>query len=430
VPKYAYRAKRGPKEVVEGILEAETVDRVVARLSDQGFVPIQVTPAPAEAEVSPPVVRSTHLPPPRASLEADVPPPKVARPAGGHGGRVRPQEVTFFTRQMAGLFRSRIPVLQALELIQSQAERPAFRWMVEQIAESVRQGKPLSEAFGQLPRLFPSLYCSLVQAGEVSGQMEGMLFRLLEHREKEESLQAKVQLATVYPFFLLMMGIATIMVLLIVVIPRLGTLFEDLHQTLPWPTRWVMEASRFLSETWWIGLSVAMGGWALATRRTDRGGGLLDRLPLLIPLWRRFLFRVEVARFCRTLGVLLDSGVPILQAVAVAVPTVENRRVRSELAQIEGPLAAGTPLSRCLQRVPAFSAFVRGVIAIGEGSGNLPHHLLEIASSLEDEVERSLRVMTTLLEPSLILILGAVVGVIVAAMLLPIFEIGSGMHIN
>jgi len=404
MPRYAYRAKRGPKEIVEGVLEAENPERAVSRLTEQGFVPIRVAPAPHE------VIR---LPIP------------VTR-----GVRVKSHEVTLFTRQLAGLFKSNIPVLQALELIRTKAERPALRQVVGQIVDFIREGRPLSEAFERFPSLFPPLYCSLIRAGEVGGQMDEMLAHLTDYRENQEALKAKVQLATVYPFFLLAVGVATIVVLLVVVMPHLSSLFEGLQQNLPWPTRLVIAVSHFLTRTWWIWGALTAGGWALLTRSVGPGRFLLDRLQLTLPIWRELTRKVEAARFCRTLGLLLENGVSILQAVAAAVPTVENQKIRASLTQIEGALAAGTTLSRCLEHVPVFTPFIRGVIAIGEESGDLSRHLVDISQSLESEVEKTLQTMTTLLEPILILILGAIIGIIVAAMLLPVFEIGSGMHLE
>ncbi|MBI3615037.1 MAG: type II secretion system F family protein [Candidatus Omnitrophica bacterium] len=404
MPKFSYRAKKGPQEVVEGILEAENQDQAVTRLTEQGFVPVRVIAA-AEKE-------------------------RVFTSAPLVGGRVRQEEVTFFTRHLANLFKSNIPILRSLELIRSQAPRAGLRSVIGQIAKSVREGQSLSEAFSRFPQLFSPLYLNLVRAGEVSGQMDVMLDRLVEHREKQEILREKVKLATVYPLFLLGVGAATIVVLLTVVIPRLSLMFQDFGQALPWPTQAVMAASGLMTRTWWIWASGGLVAGVLFTRQAGPGRALLDRLELWLPFWRELTRKVEVARFCRTLGILLESGIPILQAVRSAIPTVENRVIRGRLVLIEGMLTAGTPLSRSLQGVPGFSALVVGIITIGEEGGDLAQHLVRIADSLEHEVERALKVVTTLLEPVLILALGVVVGIIVAAMLLPIFEIGSGLTLE
>lgn len=403
MPKFTYRAKRGPEDVVEGVLEAETQDAAVARLIDQGYIPMHIGPATAG-----------HVRPATAS--------------GGRRGRASSREVTQLTRQLASLLKSHIPVLNALELIRTQGDRPGFRQLVGEIATSVREGQPLSEAFKRYPTLFPPLYCALIRAGEVGGQMDEMLGRLVEHREQQEQLRAKVQMAVVYPLFLLAGGVATIAVLLIVVMPKLALLLEGLQQTLPWPTRAVIAVSQVLSRSWWVVALALAIGWALVTRRLDRGRVLLDRAQLAIPFLRELTLKVEAARFCRTLGVLLQGGVSVLQAVSAAMQTVENQQVRARLAAAEGPLAAGTPLSRCLAGAPGFTPLILGMMKIGEESGNLPAHLMEVSATMESDVERALKVMTTLLEPGLIVVIGLIVGIIVAAMVLPVFEIGAGVQ--
>jgi len=400
MPRFAYRAKQGPTEIKEGVIEAESQHDAVRRLSNQGLIPVTVTQTaggPAKAV--------------------------KGRPAG----RVSPHEITSFTRQLAGLMKSHIPVLRALDLIRTQAERPGLKSVVGRMADAVRDGQPLSDGFGQFPALFSPLYRALVRAGEVSGRMDDMLARLVEHREQEASLREKVSQAAIYPAFVLVAGAATVAVLMIVVIPKLSVLLQDLHQALPLPTRVVMAAGDFASRTWWgwaLGLAL---GWIVMSSRIG-GRILLDRLQLTLPIWRGLTRNVEAAHFTRTLGVLLDSGIPILQAVATAVPTVENRLIRASLAPIEKALASGVPLAKTMERVPVFSPMVVGLVTIGEESGDLPRHLLDVAKTLEEDVERSLKVVTTLLEPCLMLVMGLIVAFIVAAMLLPVFEIGTGIE--
>lgn len=400
MPKFAYRAKHGPQDVKEGVIEAESQADAVRRLSNQGLIPITVAAAAGE---------------------------RAGRAKGRVMVRVSSREVTFLTRQLASLMKSQIPVMKALDLLRAQAERPGLRAVVGRLADAVRDGQPLSEGFGQFPALFRPMYRSLIRAGEVSGRMDDMLRRLVEYQEQQDALRAKVQQATIYPLFILAAGAATIAVLMIVVIPKLSVLLKDLNQTLPWPTQAVMAVGEFLSRTWWVWALVVAIGWAIANYQIG-ARVIVDRLQLILPLWRGLTRSVEVARFTRTLGVLLDSGIPILQAVGTAVPTVENRIVRASLSPIEKSLASGVPLAKTLEKNPIFSPMVVGVITIGEESGDLPRHLLEVAATLEDEVERTLKVMTTMLEPCLMLVMGLIVAVIVAAMLLPVFEIGAGVE--
>src|SRR3989338_960411 len=400
MPRFAYRAKQGPTEIKDGVIEAESQQDAVRRLSQQGLIPVTVMQAAGE--------------PARASR---------GRPAG----RVSAHEITSLTRSLGGLMRSHIPVLRALDLIRGQAERPGLKSVVGRLADAVRDGQPLSDAFGQFPALFSPLYRALVRAGEVSGRLDEMLTRLVEHREQEESLRTKVQQAAIYPAFVLVAGGATIAVLMIVVIPKLSVLLQDLQQTLPAPTRLVMAMGDFAKRTWWgWALGLAVGWMAMGSRIGGRI--VLDRLQLTLPFWRTLTRNVEAAQFTRTLGVLLDSGIPILQAVATAVPTVENRLIRASLAPIEKALASGVPLAKAMERGAGVSPRVIRLVTLAEESGDLPRHLLEIAKTLEEEVERALKVVTTLLEPCLMLAMGLVVALIVAAMLLPVFEIGAGVQ--
>ncbi len=402
--RFRYRAKRGPKEMVEGFLDADSQEAAVKDLIGQGFVPMQVMPAAAE--------------------EAQG----LTRPPSVRG--IQPFEVTLLTAHLASLLRSRIPVLRGLELIQGHADRPGVRHVAGQIAHSVREGKTLSEAFGRFPHLFPPLYRSIIRAGELSGQMDAMLARLVEYRQQQEALRSKVQMALVYPLFLLAVGVATVAVLLTVVVPRLAGLFQEMQQGLPWPTRCVIAASRFLRQAWWLWAAGLLGCGVVFSRGAGPGQVILERFQLFLPFWRRLTHKVEVARFCRTLGMLLESKVPILQAVDSAIPTVSNRFIRASLKRLPGSVASGTPLSQSLKHVPAFSPLEVGIIALGEESGELPQQLFGIAGTLEAQVEDALKALTSLVEPTLILVLGAVIGLIVAAVFLPVFQVGSGLFVE
>lgn len=398
MPRFSYKAKNGPETTVEGELDAESHAAAMVAIDRMGYSPISIQEAGGVA-----TGRFRH-------------------------GRIRHSDITVFTRQLASLTKSGVPILKALSTIAGQSENPRLRRVVEILGSEVRDGKMLSAAMAQFRTLFPELYINMVRAGEAGGLLDTMLFRVAEAREREEETRRKVQAALAYPLLVLLVGVTTIFVLLAFFLPRILDLFKD-YRNLPLPTRILIEISEFMSSYWyWILIAVLLIGAILNRLATlERGRLFFDRIKLHLPLVRHFIRDADIARFARTLALLIDAGIPIDRALSLCANTLRNAVFKGEIEAVRrDTVQQGMPFSVGLKRTKYFPVFVANMAGVGEEAGRLDESLAEIASFYERQFEQGSRLATALLEPILILVVGAIVGFIVAAMLLPVFQLGTG----
>ena len=398
---FRYKAKDSRKEMITGILEAETEQEALAKLSKMGYFPLSI-----ERE--------------EASSEGQTDPLSL-----GFFTRIRRRDITFLTRQLADLLESGIPLLRALDILREQTESRRLQEVLASLASRVREGKSFSEALALYPKIFSNLYVNMVKSGEVGGVLSEVLARLADFGERAEELRAKLRAALAYPILILFVGMATVAILLIFVVPKLVSLFQDVGQILPLPTRILVEVSQGLVHYWWVILSmVALSAFLLKRGRLSHGVRLaIDGLKLRLPVWGSLIKKVEIASFARSLATLLSHGVPILQAMQVVVQATENELLRGEFKRIGEQLKGGTTLSQEIRRGRMFPALVTNMVAVGEEAGNLDRSLFKIADTYEREADRAMKLMTSLVEPVMILVMGSIVGFIVISMLMPIFQI-------
>ena len=408
MPTFQYTAKRGPHDVVEGAIDAEDRSGALARLAALGYVPVRVSQQVRAAE--------------RAAKPQTA--PVVVRPR-----RVPVAQLTVFTRQFASLIRSSVPLLRGLQILEEQARHPYLRQALREIMEAVRQGETLSVALGKYPLIFPPLYVNLVRSGETSGALDTVLEQLATQAEHDEALRAKVRLAFMYPAFVTMVGIGTITFLMTFVLPRLSRLLTGLGERLPMATRMLMTVASVMSRPWvWAGLvAVVVLAVVLWQRLGVRGRLLVDHLVLRLPMLGPLVQQLEIARFARSFGLQIAQGIPILQATDTAVTVVTHLVIRRELARLPEQLRQGNALSSCLRETSVATPFLVNTVSVGEESGKVSEALIEVATYYERDSERLLQTLATLLEPVLILGMGLIVGFIVMAVLLPIFEM-SGIN--
>lgn len=404
MPVYLYKAKDGPGRVVTGTLKEDSRPAVIARLGAMGYSPVSIEEQAAGASVAPGRWRLARRP----------------------GKR----DVTVFTRQLASLLKAGVPILRSLATIREQSENPVFARVVDDLEARIQDGGMLSDALERHPRLFSSLYVNMIKAGEWGGVLDGVLSRLAVVREEEEETRRKVQAAVAYPVLILTVGLITVFVLLAFFLPRVLALFQNV-QALPLPTRILMGISRFFSETWpW--LLAALAVLALTARRLlriEKGQLRFDRFKLRIPVLRHFIVYAELSRFCRTLALLLNAGVNIDKALELSMATVQNRVLRQDLDHARrDTIQQGLPFSGGLRRSVWIPVYVGNMAVVGEEGGHLDEALQEVSSFYEKELDLRMRLMTSLLEPLLILGIGVLVGFIVAAMLLPIFNLSSTLR--
>lgn len=398
---FRYKARDGARRMLEGSLEAETDQEALAKLSEMGYFPL-------------------------ALQRTDTPPQRQAAARGfGLLAGIRRRDMVLFTRQLADLLDAGLPLMKALEVLREQTENARLQSILADVASHVRDGRSFSDALAIYPKVFSPLYASMVRSGEVGGTLSGVLARLADFADQEEELHVKVRSAIAYPALILLVGLGTVAVLLIFVIPKLVSLFQELGQVLPLPTRVLIELSRWFTSYWWLVFAIAGLGVVCVTRaRRSRGGRLaLDRVKLRLPVWGTVINKVEIARFARSLGTLLSHGVPILPAMQVVVQATGNELLRGELQQIGESLRGGATLSQGMRRGRLFPSFVTHMVAVGEEAGTLDRSLFKIADTYERQADRAMKLMTSLVEPVMILFVGSLVGFIVIAMLLPIFQI-------
>ena len=386
---------------MEGVLDAETEQEALAQLSQMGYFPVLIQREETfeQGQAAP---RSIRL-----------------------FTKIRRRDITFFTRQLADLLESGLPLMRALDILREQTENRGLQEILSDLASHVRDGKSFSDALAFYPRAFSNLYVSMVRSGEVGGMLSEVLARLADFAEKEEEMHAKVRAALAYPILILLVGMGTVAVLLIFVVPKLVSLFQEVGQILPLPTRILIEVSQWVSSYWWVGLSVgALGVFLVRRGGLSHGSRLaIDRIKLRLPVWGSLIKKVEIASFARSLATLLSHGVPILQAMQVVVQATGNELLKGEFQRIGEQLKGGTTLSQEIRRGRIFPALVTNMVAVGEEAGTLDRSLLKIADTYEREADRAMKLMTSLVEPVMILIMGSLVGFIVISMLMPIFQI-------
>lgn len=402
MPRYEYEVKKGPGEVVNGVLEAENKRAAVARLREMGYFPIRVDEQVEEES------KDTL----RDAMK-----------------RIRVKDRNVFLRQLANLSESGMMITRALRTLVDQTENPKLARIVDRIRDDVQKGASLADAMEKHPQVFPSMYCSLIRAGETGGMLEEVLWRICAFGEQEEELRGKAVSAMIYPIFLLIVGSAAIFILISFVFPKFITIFEDFNAQLPLPTVIVMKICDFMGTWWWAVLLGIVGTVVLLIRyyRTEPGKRKFDGWALKIPAVSTLIIKYEMAKFSRTLGTLLDNGVPVLTSLKITADTMSNLLVRDRVAELHNGVTEGESLSETMREGPLFPPMVVSMFAVGEESGRIGDVARRIADAYDLEVERAVKALTALFEPLLIVIMGVVIGFLVIAMLLPMLTLSSNI---
>jgi general secretion pathway protein F len=352
-----------------------------------------------------------------------------ARPART-GRPIRRKDITAFTREMSALLAAAIPIPQALDGLGEEEENPALRQVVLKISDSVRRGASLSSALEEHPRLFTRLYVSMVRVGEEAGQLPLVMNDLANLLEHEDEVRGEVLAAVAYPLFVLCFGAVTVTVLLTWVMPRLFGMLQEMLQVLPLPTLVLLRVSSFLHRYWLglvVGIPAAIVGLGFYLR-TPRGAELWDKTKLRLPVIGAVFRAAALSRFARTLGTLAKSGVSLLPALKIVENTIGNRVLARQIARVAEDTRGGHSLATPLRKLGIFPRTVVQMIDVGEESGRLDEMLLKVADIEERQMRARTKTLISLLAPILILVVGALVGFIVIALLLPIFKMSRAIH--
>jgi len=344
----------------------------------------------------------------------------------GFGGKVKDKDIVVFTRQFATMIDAGLPLVQALEILSTQVENKSFGKVLAQVKIDVESGSTYADALKKHPRVFSELYGNMVAAGEAGGILDTILNRLAAYIEKAMKLKKKVKGAMVYPAVVSSIAVMVIAVIMIFVVPTFSKMFTTLGGTLPLPTRLVMNLSNFIAGIGGLlvaGAIVAIVVFIVQFRRTEKGQHITDKILLRLPIFGMLINKVAVAKFTRTLGTLVSSGVPILDGLEITAKTSGNKVVEYAIMEVRKAVMGGKTLAEPITKAKVFPPMVTHMIAVGESTGALDAMLGKIADFYDDEVDASVSNLTAMMEPMLMVFLGGAVGFIVVAMYLPIFKL-------
>lgn len=350
---------------------------------------------------------------------------KAPKPLFGTG--VSSANVTIFSRQLATLLKAGLPLLRALEVISRQEKNPYFKAILEHISDNVRTGNKFSDGLAQHPKVFDRLYVNMAKAGEAGGVLDVVLDRLATFQEKAMKTTNKVKSAMVYPIVIMFVAVAILIILMVFVVPQFQKIFADMlgNAQMPALTQSIIDISNFLKEKY-IAAIIILAVLIFGTRallKTKMGIAMKDRAALTMPKMGDLVLKSTVARFTRTFGTLLASGVPILEALTITRGTIKNSIISSALERVHDRVRDGEPLAAPLDQQKIFPSMVTSMVEVGEETGQLSEMLNRIADTYDEEVDNSVGAITSVIEPIMIVFLAVVVGTIVIALFLPIIQI-------
>lgn len=402
---FQYTATDRTAKIVQGSMEAADERAVVAWLRANGYYPIKVGQSRGATEG---ISTAVRLP---------------TAFAGGPSS----QDVLAFTQQLATLLEAGMELDRSLAILLDLTDNQRFRSILRGILTDVQTGSSFADSLAKHPRLFSRLYVNMVKAGEASGVLEVILMRLSGFLERSKAVRDEVTSALIYPLLLLFVGGGAVVVMMNFVIPRFAQIFADTKQLMPLPTRILLAISGFTTDYWWVFIGLIIVSWISfrAYLQTEQGRVRWDEWKLALPLLGSLIREIEVSRFARTFGTLLQSGVPVLNAVSIVRETVTNRVIAAAMSRLQEGVKRGEGISNPLRATAAFPSFSIHMARVGEETGRLEEMLIKVADTYDERVRRTVKRLTSLLEPVLILALGLIVGFIVLSMLLAIFSINE-----
>ncbi|MFC1452867.1 type II secretion system F family protein [Verrucomicrobiota bacterium] len=407
---FVYSARNRAGEKIEGTMEATDRRAALLQIERQGQIPVSVS-------------EKGGSPVPEAKGFEWAP--------RGRRARMSTREVLIFTSELSDLLASGMKLGNALNSLASRGTGRAGEPIVAALRDDIVQGSSLSDALARHPHTFSNLYVSMISAGEASGALAEVLRRLVTHFERVQEIKEKVVMALVYPMIVITLGAATLVFSMVYVIPRFKTIFEQLGETLPLPTRILIGTSSWLVRYGWAALIALIILFTLANRgaKTKKGRLVWDRFLLKLPLIRGIIACGIYANFARTLGTLLSNGVPVLSALKIVERTVGNAVLGAEIGKARERVTDGTTISGPLAAGKMFPPALTDMLAIGEQAGDMPGSLAHIARRYENELDRNVKVFTTALEPILIVLVAIMVGFVAVSILMAVFNLTNGLNV-
>jgi len=397
---FLWEGKSRQGNVQKGEISANNKEEVMALLRKQNITPVTVSAKSREIKLS------------------------FGQP------KVTDKDIVILTRQLATMIDAGLPLVQCLEILGSQTENKTLAKVIVQVRSDVESGATFADALKKHPKVFDNLYVNMVAAGEAGGILDTILGRLAAYMEKFAKIKRQIKSAMIYPSVILFVAVAVVALLLVVVVPMLAAMFKEAGQALPLPTRIVIAFSDFLKGWGGLILLLSIVGTIFGIRKwrkTDAGLRTTDRIAMKIPVMGSLVIRVAVAKFTRTLGTLMTSGVPILEGLIIVAKTAGNKVVEEAIMQTRQSVSEGKTLAEPLTKAKVFPPMVTQMISVGEATGALDNMLNKIADFYDEEVDSAVAALTSMLEPMLMIFLGVTVGFVIIAMYMPIFQMGSAV---
>ena len=428
MPQFQFTAADAKGEQLSGTVDAPNEAEAINQLRSQGYYPLQVVEAG----------KGKLAAPKKAAKKGGKGKPagKGGKGAKGTtGGRIKPKVLMIFTRQLATLIDSGLPLLRGLTVLAKQEPNPVLRGTINALADSVQSGSTFSEALSQHPKIFNKLYVNMVKAGELGGVLEVVLLRLAEYQEKAHKLKNKIVSAMVYPVIVMFIAVAILVFLMIFIVPKFKEMFANTDQDLPMISKIVFGTSEFLlarqlivPNVVFVFLLIGLGVFLFNLWGRTKGGRLaIDKMKLQLPVFGDIQRKSAVSRFSRTLGTLVTSGVPILQALNITRDTAGNVIISQAIEKVHEAVKEGETIVIPLQACGVFPSMVISMVDVGEETGQLPEMLLKVADVYDDEVDNAVTALTSILEPIMIVFLALIVGSVVFALFLPLIKMISTM---
>jgi type IV pilus assembly protein PilC len=426
MPKYDYEAldSRGNKQ--EGSIEVASQNEAIGRVKEMGLFPTKIAEAAKVQEKS-------------SGKKAKA----AAKPGGkkgggmsinikipGFGGKVKPKVLTTFTRQLATLVDAGLPLLRGLRVLEKQERNANLKKILAELSLAIEGGSTFSEALAQHPKVFNRLFVNMVKAGELGGVLEVVLKRLSEFSEKAQKIKGKVKAAMFYPVAVMVVAVGIMILLMVMVVPKFKEVFAGMNMTLPWFTTFVLDVSDIIKNNILVTFgitAVSVVVFLVSINKTKSGRYIWDKFKLKMPALGPVISKVAISRFTRTLGTLVSSGVPILQALTIVKETAGNVIISNAVGKVHESVKEGETITAPLEASGVFPPMVVSMVDVGEQTGALPEMLLKIADNYDEEVDNAVSAMTSLLEPIMIVFLAVIVGSIVIAMFLPLIKMISTM---
>ncbi len=409
--KFKYTAIDANGKQKTGTVEAASQDEASSKLSASGLMPTKIVDAGGSA-------------PTRVASSKGG---KKSKKAGGFGKVIKPEDLTTFTRQLATLLDAGLPLLRALEVMIRQEKNARFQGVLEQIADQVKSGNSFSDGLSQHPKIFDRLFVNMVRAGEAGGVLDVVLSRLAGFMEKALKTKKKVKAAMVYPIVVVGVAVSIVALLMVVVVPKFQTIFDDMLEgaALPGPTQLVVGVSNFMRENIILTIIIVVVGFFAFKffMKTPFGSKMFNWLSINTPKVGDLVRKVNIARITRTFGTLLSSGVPILQSITITKDITGNKFYEDALSRIHDAVRDGESLAKPMERESVFPNMVTSMVDVGEETGELAEMLNRVADNYDEDVDNAVAGITSIIEPVMIVFLAVVVGFIVIALFLPIVEI-------